>query len=114
MKQFSNLVIGVIAFAVAGCEGSTVGFDRAKWDVGKGIFAEDSPRLKMVDAAMAAGVKVGATRSAVLQIIGEPDLINGSDSKWFLGLNGMVPDPLTLVVTFGANGFVTKTNIQRT
>jgi outer membrane protein assembly factor BamE (lipoprotein component of BamABCDE complex) len=114
MKQFSNLLIGVIALAVAGCEGNTVSFDRAKWDVGKGIFAEDSPRLNMVDAAIAAGVKVGATRTAVLQIIGQPDEVNGSDSKWFLGLNGMVPDPLTLVVTFDANDVVTKTNIVRT
>lgn len=114
MKQVLNLAIGVIALAVAGCGGNTVDFERAKWDAGKGIYAEDSPRLAMADAAIAAGVKPGATRSSVIQIISEPDDVDGNASSWFLGLNGMVPDPLTLVVTFDANGIVIKTNIART
>ncbi len=88
-------------------------FDRAKWDTGKGIYAENNPRLSIVDGAISKGVKAGTTRATVIRIIGNPDEVGVNTATWFLGLNGMVPDPLTLVVTFDANDIVIKTKIER-
>lgn len=82
------------------------GFDTAKWASSKGNYAGENPRLAMLDAAEAAGVKVGATRTAVRALLGSPDGSSPAKDIWYLGRSAHAPDYQTLEVRYNDKALV--------
>jgi outer membrane protein assembly factor BamE (lipoprotein component of BamABCDE complex) len=67
------LIARVMAFALLVSLSACGGFDKEKWASGKGNYSGKNPRTDMVSDAEAAGVKVGATRAQVRDLLGAPD-----------------------------------------
>jgi outer membrane protein assembly factor BamE (lipoprotein component of BamABCDE complex) len=90
------LIARVMAFALlaslSACGNSTVTFDKEKWASGKDNFEGKNPRIYMVSDAEAAGVKVGAKRAAVRDLLGEPDGTGPLGDSWYLGQSTVAPD----------------------
>jgi outer membrane protein assembly factor BamE (lipoprotein component of BamABCDE complex) len=84
------------------------GFDKAVWASGKGNYEGKNPRIAMVNDAQHAGVKVGATRSAVRSLLGEPDSSGPNGDIWYLGRSTYAPDYQTFEVIYDDKGIVTK------
>ncbi len=89
-------------------------FDRAAWAAAKGADPADNPRSAMVDDAERAGLKPGATRAFVRDLLGEPD----SDPSiavtevYELGVAAWSPDEDFLIVEYDAQGIVTRVRIR--
>jgi hypothetical protein len=83
------------------------GFDTAKWASGKGNHAGENPRMAMLDAAEAAGVRVGANRTAVRALLGAPDGSSPALDIWYLGRSAYAPDYQTLEVSYDDKAIVT-------
>lgn len=108
----------VMAFAllvsVSACGSSSVTFDKEKWASGKGNFEGKNPRISMVSDVEEAGVKVGATRTKIRALLGEPDGTGPRGDSWHLGRSGYAPDYETLKVKYDENEIVTKVFISST
>lgn len=101
-----------VCLALLGC--SEPEFDRATWAAAKGADPLDNPRREMVDGAERAGVKPGATRAFVRDLLGEPD--SGSSVSvtdvYELGVAAWSPDEDRLIIEYGAQGVVTRVHVR--
>ncbi len=84
------------------------GFDKETWASGKGNYDGKNPRIAMVGAAEAAGVKVGATRDQVRALLGEPDSNGPNADIWYLGRSTFAPDYQTFEISYDGKDVVTK------
>ncbi len=83
-------------------------FDKTKWASGKGNYSGKNPRVEMVFDAEDAGLKIGATRAQVCELLGEPDSSDTLIDTWYLGRSVYMPDYATLDVYYDAQAIVTK------
>ncbi|CAN5283892.1 hypothetical protein BH10PSE15_BH10PSE15_14620 [soil metagenome] len=88
-------------------------FDRGAWAAERGNMEGESRRGGMVSGIEAAGVKPGASRASVREVLGEPDMQNPSQDHYYLGRAGFGIDLEQLRVDYDANGRVTGTSIER-
>lgn len=84
------------------------GFDKETWASGKGNYEGKNPRIAMIAAVEAAGVKVGATRVQVRALLGEPDSSGPNGDIWYLGRSTYAPDYQTFEISYDDKAVVTK------
>jgi outer membrane protein assembly factor BamE (lipoprotein component of BamABCDE complex) len=102
------LMARVMAFSLSVSLAACDNFDKTKWASGKGNYSGKNPRVEMVSDAEAAGVKVGATRVEVRDLLGAPDSSDATVDTWYLGRSTYAPDYTTLDVYYNENAVVTK------
>lgn len=93
--------------------GAAATFDREAWRRAAGNRAGDSRRGGMVDAARAAGLVEGASRDAVLDLLGEPDERRPGIDRWYLGRSAFGPSFEALDVQYGAGQTVSAIRLSR-
>jgi outer membrane protein assembly factor BamE (lipoprotein component of BamABCDE complex) len=102
------VIARVMAIALLVSLSACGGFDKEKWASGKGNYSGKNPRTDMVSDAEAAGVKVGATRAQVRDLLGAPDSSDTAVDIWYLGQSTYAPDYTTLDVYYNEKAIVTK------
>jgi outer membrane protein assembly factor BamE (lipoprotein component of BamABCDE complex) len=96
---------------MSACEEPKMMFDQTAWKSGSGNYSGSNPRGVMVSAAKDAGVKVGAARSEILTLLGDPDKAMPAYDIWYLGKNDMAPDYQSLRLEYDSNGTVSKISV---
>jgi hypothetical protein len=98
---------------VSACGVFGVSFDKEKWASGKGDYSEKNPRAWMVSDAEAAGVKVGASRASIRDLLGEPDGTDPTGDVWALGYGGYSMDPQSLSIDYDKNNVANKVLVHQ-
>jgi hypothetical protein len=108
----------VMAFALlaslCACGSFAVSFDREKWASGKDNFEGKNPRIYMVTDAEEAGVKIGAKRATVRELLGEADATDSTGDIWYLGRSTVAPDYETLEILYDEKDIVKSVRIKST
>jgi outer membrane protein assembly factor BamE (lipoprotein component of BamABCDE complex) len=108
IKSVFSFIALLSLLATPGCGDGRMSFEKTKWASGKGNYSGKNPRIEMVSDAKAAGVKIGATREQVRDLLGEPDSSDTSIDTWYLGRSTYAPDYTTLDVYYDEKAIVTK------
>lgn len=99
-----TLALIAAALVLAGCGNS---FDRARWAKGQGDYCGvDNPRPGMITAAEHAGLRSGAPRETVRDLLGAPDAHTAQTDTYWLGAEPMAADCHHMVINYDANGAV--------
>ena len=106
-----TILVLIAALALAGCGNS---FDRARWAKGHGDYCGvDNPRPAMITAAEHAGLRSGAPRATVRDLLGAPDTRTTRTDTYWLGAEPMGADCHHMVITNDAqDGVDTITFVQ--
>jgi outer membrane protein assembly factor BamE (lipoprotein component of BamABCDE complex) len=104
----ARLIAFALLVSLSACGNLGVFVDKEKWASGKGNYSGKNPRIEMVSDAKAAGVKIGATREQVRDLLGEPDSSDAAVDTWYLGRSTYAPDYTTLDVYYSEQAIVTK------
>jgi outer membrane protein assembly factor BamE (lipoprotein component of BamABCDE complex) len=108
------VIARVMAIALLVSLSACGGFDKEKWASGKGDYSEKNPRAWMVSDAKAAGVKVGASRASIRDLLGEPDGTDPTGDVWALGFGGYSMDPQSLSIDYDKNNIANKVLVHQT
>ena len=100
-------------FTFTGCKGQMMVFDRGAWAAERGNMEGESRRAGMVAGLEAAGLKAGASRASVRELLGEPDMQNATQDRYYLGRAGFGIDLEQLRIDYDADGRVSGTVIER-
>jgi outer membrane protein assembly factor BamE (lipoprotein component of BamABCDE complex) len=104
----------VMLASLSSCGSSSVSFDKEKWASGKGNFEGENPRGWMVSDARKAGVTVGATRSSIRALLGDPDSTGPRGDIWYLGRGAYAPDYETFEIKYDSNDIATDVRVIQT
>jgi hypothetical protein len=104
----------VLLFFTVSCGNFAEAFDKEKWASGKGNFEGENPRGWMVSDARKAGVTVGATRSSIRALLGNPDSTGPRGDIWYLGRGGYAPDYETFEIKYDSNDIATDVRVIQT
>jgi hypothetical protein len=89
-----------LALTLAACAPS---FDRARWASGRGdACGVDNPRPSMITAAEHAGLRTGAPRETVRELLGEPDAETPASDIYWLGAEPTGVDCHHMVIAYDA------------
>jgi outer membrane protein assembly factor BamE (lipoprotein component of BamABCDE complex) len=102
------VIVRLMAVALLLSLSACGGFDKEEWASGKGNYSGKNPRTDMVSDAEAVGVKVGATRAQVRDLLGAPDSSDAAVDTWYLGRSTYAADYTTLDVYYNEKATVTK------
>ena len=109
----ARLMAFALLVSLSACGDFGMSFDKQRWASGKGDYSHKNPRASMISDAEEAGVKVGATRTSIRSLLGEPD---GTDSKgdiWTLGHGGYSMDPRHLNIDYDKNNIATEVSVRQ-
>lgn len=101
-----KLIVLALLVVLAACGGVSMSFDKDVWASGQGNFEGKNPRVHMISDAEAAGVKLGATRSEIRALLGEPDGTDSTGDIWYLGRATYAPDYESYEISYDKNGIV--------
>jgi hypothetical protein len=112
MSLQSHRTIAGIAFALfsLGC-GEQSGFDRARWDEGRGKLAERNPRADLVESAVSAGLRPGETREDIRALLGHPDIEGAHLDIYYLGRQRWAPELHDLQIEYDEAGIATDVRV---
>lgn len=106
-----------LAVAVEIAWDSTPSFDAETWRAGAVTGAADAsleydnPRYDLAGPLIRDHLHEGMTRDAVLQLLGPPDSVQGTELHYVIGANPYHIDPDALVIGFDADDRVTQVRI---
>lgn len=112
MRWRSTIVVGMaLMLAAVGCD-QHLGFDRARWEEGRGKIGDRNPRAEMVDEAVAAGLRPGAARERVRELLGAPDAEDSGGDLYYLGRQRWAPELHSLHIYYDEQGVVTLIEVR--
>jgi hypothetical protein len=108
MKPFIRSLLLVSALCspmlMSGCQPA---FDKQTWASGRGNVTPDNPRQGLEAAARQAGVRPGASRAVVRDLLGPPDREYAAVDLYDLGGINAPLERHALRIEYDANGVVT-------
>lgn len=87
-------------------------FDRAKWADARGADPVANPRGAMVEDAERAGLRPGASRATVRELLGLPDASDAAADVYDLGIAPFYHDDQSLVVEYNNQGVVVVVRVH--
>lgn len=105
-------MLAVVLFA-SGCGGPATSFDKADWAAEQGNYDGTSRRGAMVGALDEGGIVVGAPRSTVRNLLGEPDSTGSRADIYFLGRSATGPGFEAFRIDYGSDDRVRAASVRR-